>query len=158
MAELKKPFSLSIKSTNPRLTTLYPNSVKVINALDAFNPVDSMDNISSNPMDESVRGNIDAMYPDEANRLDNISFVNGKSIRPLGQTDVLPQSARNASAGDPGIPSEITEEYDQTFLPDKFENTREPVKSTSTTVATIEAAKAGFPDLPRPDLTMRKNE
>jgi hypothetical protein len=149
----KRPFSLSIKTANDRVVVMYPDSTGVIASLDVFDPTKAGDGLSSNQMNEELRGDVQASYPDEVNRIDGIQFVNNKPVKPMGEAEWNPQSAFGGSAGDQGIPA-AAEGYDQNLLSDKYQLTRDKLKSGPDVAAISEDISTGFPDRPRPNLRM----
>jgi hypothetical protein len=151
----KRPFSFSIKTSNERVSVMYPGSVSVVAGLDVFDPTQAGDGISSNQMDEAQRGDIQATYPDEVNRIDGINFVNNIPVKPLADAEWNPQSAFGGSAGDPGIPAEA-DGFDQNLLSDQYQLSRDRLKSGPDVEAIKQDIKTGFPEKPRPNLRMRK--
>lgn len=148
-----RPFSLSVRSTvNDRTNVMYPNSSKILDSLDVFDPVMAGDNMSSNPRDEDARGSIETFTPEMQDNADGISTINGYALTP-GQTPWAPASAFGASAGDPGIPAEAAG-FDETKLADRYANSRTPVRNGAEVNAVLEDIRQGFPDQPRPDMRM----
>ena len=140
----KRPFSLSIRSSNDRLRILYPNSEKVIASLDVFSPPQAPDDESSNPRDEEARGQITAFTAGMADQEDRLATVDGLPLAPV-EGPYEPSSALEPE--NPG--------YDELANPTA---SREAPSHTPEVAAVQEEVRNNFPATPRPDLRIIKDE
>ncbi len=158
MVDRRRPFALSVHSeVNDRLDCMFPDSAANVNGLDAFSPLETGDNESSNLKDEEARGPITSFTPEMADNEDGLETVDGFNLTPA-EAPWDPHSAFGGSAGDPGIPAEA-DGFDETKLPDRYARTRQPLPNSPAVQAAIENVRQGFPDRPRPDLRIiRSND
>lgn len=138
---MERPVTYKIKSENPRLRILYPNTEVQLDSLDAFVPAQAEPE-SFSKMDEAARGEITAFTPGMANGEDGITSVNGK---PLDSADAPYDPMSAIEPENPG--------YDELVKP---QGPAPAPKHSPSTVGTLEDIAQGFPNKPRPDMRMRK--
>lgn len=138
---MDRPVTYRIKSENPRLRILYPNTETQHDSLDAFIPAQAEPD-SFSKMDEAARGEITIFTPGMADAEDGITSVNGK---PVNSTEPPYDPMSALEPEQPG--------YDELVKPS---GAAPAPKHTPETVGTLEDIKQGFPNKPRPDMRMRK--
>lgn len=138
---MDRPVTYKIKSENPRLRILYPETQEKHDKIDAFTPAQAEPE-SFSKMDEAARGEITAFTPGMANSEDGITSVNGK---PLDSTEPPYDPMSAIEPENPG--------YDELVKPSGADPAP---KHTPETVSVLEEINQGFPNKPRPDMRMRK--
>ena len=138
---MERPVTFKIKSENPRLRILYPDSQERLDEINVFIPSQAEPE-SFSQMNESARGEITVFTPGMANSKDGISSVNGK---PLYSADPPYEPMSAIEPENPG--------YDELVKP---QGPSSPPKHTDSTVGVLEDIAQNFPNKPRPDMRMRK--
>lgn len=139
------PRSYNLRSINPRIKRLYPGTDEIVSEIDAFTPAQADPGVSFTLRDEDARGPIEHFTPASADKADGLGSVRGYALEP--QVAELPTPSSPLEPEMPGYDAEL-----------KPEGPKPAPKSSPDVTSYREDAKEDFPDQPRPDMRMIKQD